>query len=257
LLLPFWAADRPTISYIDPQQTPKTFSPPPYITVPSHLPRLKAEPLPAIALTMAPHLLSLSGEIRNTIYEFALTEDDGICYGEDAGGVDWLRTYHIGKYIKSEDSFEDELEFDDDDLDDEDFGDAAFTNAACTIAAFANKVFDDEDFDDEDFGDATAKGMRKAITPCPESDGQECLPSDETTNPEKPNGTASIEPGNYIVSNQLQLSAASSGTKQKASSYVTTPSLSRSPDLANPVNYAPTSCRTSLANRIHTSRIRL
>jgi hypothetical protein len=51
---------------------------------------------------MAPHLLSIPGEIRNMIYEYALTEDDGICYCEDAQGVAWACTYHIGEDIASD-----------------------------------------------------------------------------------------------------------------------------------------------------------
>jgi hypothetical protein len=39
---------------------------------------------------MAPHLLSVSGAIRNMIYEYVFTEDDGVCYLKDAQGVDHL-----------------------------------------------------------------------------------------------------------------------------------------------------------------------
>jgi hypothetical protein len=42
---------------------------------------------------MALHLLSLPAEIRNRIYEYALTEDDGVCYREDDSGKGWLCIY--------------------------------------------------------------------------------------------------------------------------------------------------------------------
>jgi hypothetical protein len=42
---------------------------------------------------MALHLLSLPAEIRNRIYEYALTEDDGVSYREDDSGKGWLCIY--------------------------------------------------------------------------------------------------------------------------------------------------------------------
>jgi hypothetical protein len=61
---------------------------------------------------MAPHLLSLSGEIRKTIYEYTLTKDDSVCYRENAHGIGWLCTYRIGNDITSD------LGFEEDDSDD-------------------------------------------------------------------------------------------------------------------------------------------
>jgi hypothetical protein len=42
---------------------------------------------------MAPHLLTLPGEIRNCIYKYALTEEDGVCYRQDEHGNGWLCKY--------------------------------------------------------------------------------------------------------------------------------------------------------------------
>jgi hypothetical protein len=42
---------------------------------------------------MARHLLSLPGEIRNLIYEYVLTEKDGICYRKDENGRGRLCIY--------------------------------------------------------------------------------------------------------------------------------------------------------------------
>jgi hypothetical protein len=42
---------------------------------------------------MALHLLTLPGEIRNRIFEFALTESEGVNYREDERGVGWLCLY--------------------------------------------------------------------------------------------------------------------------------------------------------------------
>jgi hypothetical protein len=39
---------------------------------------------------MKSRLLQLPGELRNKIFEYALTIDDGICYREDKVGVGWL-----------------------------------------------------------------------------------------------------------------------------------------------------------------------
>jgi hypothetical protein len=39
---------------------------------------------------MESRLLQLPGELRNKIFEYALTIDDGICYREDKVGVGWL-----------------------------------------------------------------------------------------------------------------------------------------------------------------------
>jgi hypothetical protein len=39
---------------------------------------------------MTSHLERLPGELRNEIYEYALTMDEGICYREDDHGVGWL-----------------------------------------------------------------------------------------------------------------------------------------------------------------------
>lgn len=42
---------------------------------------------------MALPLLTLPEEIRNGIYEFALTKSDGINYREDKRGIGWLCLY--------------------------------------------------------------------------------------------------------------------------------------------------------------------
>lgn len=42
---------------------------------------------------MALHLLTLPGEIRNKIYEFAITESEGVNYREDERDVGWLCLY--------------------------------------------------------------------------------------------------------------------------------------------------------------------
>jgi hypothetical protein len=101
---------------------------------------------------MAPHLLSIPGEIRNMIYEYALTENDGVCYREDAQGVAWACTYHFGEDV---------------------------ANAA-------------------DIRDDTIHNSK--------SDGPEFVQPSESAviDPEKPHGLASIEPGNFIIVNQLQ-----------------------------------------------------
>ncbi|KAF2244819.1 hypothetical protein BU26DRAFT_522567 [Trematosphaeria pertusa] len=49
---------------------------------------------------MAPPLLRLPGELRNTIYEYALTEPRGIYYCEDKNGVGRLC---LGSDVKSTD----------------------------------------------------------------------------------------------------------------------------------------------------------
>jgi hypothetical protein len=127
---------------------------------------------------MAPHLLSVSGEIRNMIYEYALTENGGVCYREDARGVGWLCTYQIGKDITSD------IGLKEDDSDDE--------------------LFDLDVFDE----DEEAEGMREAgkIRPL-ESEVHEFVQPRESapTEPEKLQGLVIVEPGSYIVTNQLQL----------------------------------------------------
>jgi hypothetical protein len=142
---------------------------------------------------MAPHLLSVSGEIRNMIYEYVLTEDDGVCYREDARGTGWLCRYHIGNDIRSDIGLEEEDSDDENfDSDDENFDSDNFSD------------LDDDDDDDEET-EAEAEGMREAGT-TPHSESDNGIQPNESANiePEQTQDLATIEPRNYAAINQLQ-----------------------------------------------------
>jgi len=52
---------------------------------------------------MARHFLTLPGEIRNQIYEYALAEEKGVVYHEDENEIGWL-CLHGGTRTSSTDS---------------------------------------------------------------------------------------------------------------------------------------------------------